>query len=139
MTEAVTKTIEPHANGAKVAVRFNVPRNLLSESTTRTILQIVRELVVNAIRHGKANEIRIAGELRDGIIRFSVRDDGAGFDPSMAPGPRQGHFGLHGIRERLRNFDGALTIESAIGQGSKFLVTLNASQDESSTSSISRA
>ena len=130
MTEAVTKTIEPHANGAKVAVRFNVPRNLLSESTTRTILQIVRELVVNAIRHGKANEIRIAGELRDGIIRFSVRDDGAGFDPSTASGPRQGHFGLHGIRERLANFDGTLRSDSSPGRGSRFTVTMKANLSE---------
>ena len=133
MTEAIRKTIEPHVGHIRAFIRFNVPRTALSETTTHAILQIVRELVVNAVRHGKATEIRIAGEFHDGTISFSVRDNGIGFSPDSMPGPRQGHFGLHGIRERLGNFSGTLTIESAAGQGAKFLVSLNASQDESAT------
>lgn len=124
MTEAVTRTVKPHLNGCAATVRFNVPREMLSESLTHAILRIVRELVVNAIRHGQAKRIRIAGELHDRTVSFSVADDGLGFDPETAPGPEQGHFGLLGIRERIENFNGSLKIASAPDRGAKFTVTL---------------
>lgn len=57
-------------------------------------------------------------------IRFSVRDDGVGFDPDNRPGPVQGHFGLQGIRERVMRMHGTLTIESKPNEGSKITVEL---------------
>ena len=129
MTEAVLRTLAPHAGDVDIQVRFNVPRKILSESTTHDILCIVRELVVNAIRHGKARHIKVAGERHDGQISFSVRDDGRGFDPAAVPGARQGHFGLQGIRERARAYSGTVDIESASGNGSKVTVSF-ASDDK---------
>jgi len=124
MTEAVTRTITPHLNGCRATVRFNVPRERLSESLTHTILRIIRELVVNAVHHGLARHVKIAGEMHDDVISFSVRDDGRGFDPQAAPGPELGHFGLLGIRERLEGLDGELQVESAPGRGARFTVTM---------------
>jgi len=127
MTEAVERTIAPHMHGVSATVRFNVPRKLLSESVTHASLRIVRELVVNAIRHGRASHLKIAGEMHDNVISFSVRDDGCGFDPDAAPGPEKGHFGLLGIRERLEDFNGSLVIDSSVGHGAKCTVTLETS------------
>lgn len=126
MTEAVSRTITPHLNGCRATVRFNVPRERLSESLTHTILRIIRELVVNAIRHGQAQHVKIAGEMHENTVSFSVSDDGSGFIPETAPGPEQGHFGLLGIRERIEDFNGNLRIASAPNRGSKFTVTLTA-------------
>ena len=124
MTEAIRRTIAPHTGDITATVRFNVPRDELSEMTTHAILRIVRELVVNAIRHGHATQIRIAGEHHDDIITFSVTDNGRGFDPADIPGPAQGHFGLLGIQERLNEMSGSLAIESTPGSGARFVVTL---------------
>lgn len=124
MTEAIARTVEPHSGNATVNVRFNVARKRFSESGVHTILRIIRELVSNAVRHGNASKIHIAGELHEGIIRFSVRDNGCGFDTSAIPGPAQGHFGLLGIRERLRQHRGTIRMESDIGKGSRITVTL---------------
>ena len=124
MTEAIQRTVAPHTEQAKVTVRFNVPREALSESTAHTILKIVRELVVNAIRHGKAGSIRIAGEYLQGRVRFSVADDGIGFDSSAVPGPSQGHFGLQGIRERAAERNGTVEVTSRPGGGTRVIVTL---------------
>ena len=125
LTDAIRKTVRPHAGAAEVSVRFNVPRDQLSDSTTHAILCIVRELTVNAVRHGQAAHVRIAGERRDGRIRFSVTDDGRGFDPSNRPGPSEGHFGLQGIRERVNRLNGTLAVRSAPGKGCKTVVELN--------------
>ena len=88
------------------------------------LLRIIRELVVNAIRHGHAQHIRIAGEFRDGLINFSVRDDGSGFDPKSIQGPAMGHFGLQGIKERVNRLHGKMKIESEPGRGTKVTVEL---------------
>jgi len=129
MTEAVNRAIVPHIGNAKAMVRFNVPRSLLSEPATHSVLSIVRELVVNAIRHGKAKSVWIAGECSNGRISFSVRDDGCGFDTASAPGPREGHFGLQGIRERVNAANGSIEVESAPGEGTK--ITISISEGES--------
>ena len=130
MTEAVLRTLTPHVGSAKLAVRFNVPREQLSEATAHAVLRIVRELAVNAVKHGHAKNIKIAGEYHDDVISFSVLDDGRGFDPSAAPGPAQGHFGLQGVRERLNDFNGTIRCDSEPGCGAKFTVVLHTPPNE---------
>ena len=128
MTEAVQKTLAPHVGNAEVQIRFNVPRAILSESAAHDTLRIIRELAVNALRHGHATRLRVAGECRDGFVRFSVRDDGTGFDPTTVPGPADGHFGLQGIRERIKDRNGTMEIDSAPGQGTKVTISLEADE-----------
>ena len=130
LSEAIRRTVLPLSENADVAVRFNVPREQLSDMTVNTILKIIRELVVNAIRHGKAGSVRIAGEMDDGGISFSVRDDGCGFDPDAAPGPGQGHFGLQGIRERIRDFCGEMSVMSSRERGTKVTVKMKPTMEQ---------
>ena len=131
MTEAIRRTVTPHVSKARLAVRFNVPRENLTDSFAHSILKIVRELVVNAIRHGKASDIRIAGERRDGVIRFVVADNGCGFDPDSAPGPGEGHFGILGIRERAAEYNGDISVESTPGRGTRVTVRLREDKEDS--------
>ena len=91
---------------------------------------MIRELVANAIRHGHAEHIRIAGSLENGLMMISVRDDGCGFDPAAAPGVAEGHFGLQGIRERLARYGGELRVESAPGKGTRAVIRLDVASDE---------
>lgn len=133
LTEAIRRMLAAHTENTKLSVRFNVPRLKLSESLMHAVLRIVYELVANAIRHGKASQVRIAGEYRNGIIRFSVSDNGCGFDPNDHPGPLQGHFGLQGIQERLKRLNGEISIKSAIGQHTKMTVAIPAHQERSSS------
>lgn len=122
MNEAIRRTLAPYVGDTSVVVRFNVPRERLSELSAHTTLRVIRELVMNAVRHGSATWVRIAGEVKDGCVRFSVSDNGIGFDADNAPGPEQGHFGLHGIRERIATMDGDLTVSSAPGKGARLVV-----------------
>ena len=127
LTEACQTALTPFTRGASVRVRFNAPLARLRETETSTVLKIVRELTSNAIRHGKAGNVRIAGELREGRIRFTVTDDGCGFNPKAAPGPADGHFGIAGIRERLRPSGGSVEFAANRPFGTKVTVTMNVS------------
>ena len=124
MSEAIRLTLEPHVADAKVSVRFNVPRKALSDNAAHAVLSIVRELTLNAIRHGHATAIRIAGTIDGDLLRFSVRDNGSGFDPDDRPGVRQGHFGLQGVLERVRALGGSLEITSKPGHGTRVAGTI---------------
>ena len=124
LQDAIRKTIQPHIEGAEVSVRFNVSRAHLSDMTVHNILSIIRELCVNAVRHGHAHHIRIAGEYSGGVLRFSVRDDGVGFDAASYPDASQGHFGLQGIKERIGRMHGSLKIESEPGKGTHVIVEI---------------
>ena len=125
MDEAVRTTLLPHVRDIALAIRFNVQRGLLSDSTAHSILCIIRELTVNAIRHGHASHIAIAGTLETDRLLFSVHDNGSGFDTDHAVGISQGHFGLQGIRERVRILGGSFELLSSIGHGTKATVSIN--------------
>lgn len=131
MSAAVRATLEPHVENAAISVRFNVPRDRLTDNAAHAILSIIRELTVNALRHGKATALRIAGCIENGKVLFSVADNGLGFDPDAAPGMPEGHFGLQGVRERIEGFGGDMTITSKIGRGAKVSIGLNLPQDNS--------
>ena len=51
-------------------------------------------------------------------------DDGTGFDPPSRPGLSDGHFGLQGVHERIRQLHGSVVIDSAPGRGTKVTVQL---------------
>ena len=113
---------------ATLSVRFRLARNTISDTTAYAILRIIRELTVNGIRHGEATEIHVAGSVEADRIRFSVRDNGKGFDPASAPGVDEGHFGLEGVRERISNLNGEMKIESSPGKGTKVTICLQKSK-----------
>ena len=123
--EAIRKTVAPVAGSASVAVRFFGPRTAISDSTAHGVLNAVRELVANAVRHGGAKKIRIAGEVRAGTLSISVRDDGCGFEMGSRPGQAEGHFGLDGIAERIERLGGRFEIESSPGSGTKGKMTIS--------------
>ena len=122
METAIRQTLLPHLDGAQLVLRFNVPRDRLTDNTVHNILCVVRELVTNAVRHGKASVLHIAGALEDNRLFFSVKDNGCGFDPASCPGMDQGHFGIQGIRERVKTLGGEVTIESVCGKGTKVTI-----------------
>ena len=122
--DAVRLVLKDAAEGADVCVRFNVPRNRLLDTTAHAILRIVRELAGNAVRHGAATAIKVAGALDHDRLFFSVRENGTGFDPGQCPGPLQGHFGLEGIRARVKQLGGVFRLESELGKGSYASVSI---------------
>ena len=125
MNEAIRQTLAPHiGDNTKLSVRFNVSRERLSDNTAHCILRIIRELVSNAVRHGGASAIKIAGSIEEDRLLFSVCDNGCGFDPDSRPNAADGHFGLQGIQDRVDGFEGELSIKSAPDAGAKVTVSI---------------
>ena len=120
--EAIRITLQPHIVDAKLHVRFNVPRRKIPDNAFHNILCIIRELVINAVRHGHATMLKVAGTIDGDRLLLSVADDGSGFDPATRPGMEQGHFGLEGVMERVKALDGTADITSAPGKGTRIAI-----------------
>ena len=122
--DALRRALLPHLCGTNLRIRFPVSRADISDRSAHAAVSVTRELVSNAIHHGRSMNISIAGALEGDKLRFSVSDDGDGFDVEHAPGPRDGHFGLSGIRERVRKLGGTFSVKSRPGNGTKATITL---------------
>lgn len=122
--EALRKALVGRIGTAELTVDFDVPRAKLTDNTFHAIVRIVRELAVNAVRHGHASHVCVRGAMKGGRLAVSVKDDGVGFDPAKRLGVAEGHFGLSGVEERLRRLGGKLAIVSAPGKGAEMEVTI---------------
>lgn len=81
------------------------------------LLQILRELLSNALRHSVARTIRVSlqGRPDDGIA-LTVADDGVGFDPAQSSTSGRG---LYNLATRTREIRGQLEIDSNPGKGAR--------------------
>lgn len=104
------------------AVKLDVPAELaatLPEKVAANLLNIVREAVSNARRHGRAREIAVSLKAGGGKWRLEVADNGAGFDPQAAPAA--GH-GLRNIDARVAELSGSCRVESRPGGPTRVVV-----------------
>lgn len=89
------------------------------------LLRITREAVHNAIKYARASMIQVALDHDANHLRLTVTDDGNGFDVDAA-NALDGHFGIRGIKERVRKIGAELQIKSAPGSGTSVGLTLPA-------------
>jgi len=96
----------------------------LDEDVGVLLLQTVRELLVNVVKHAQARNARVCMQRYEDNIRIIVEDDGIGFDTSgMTPdSKRTVKFGLFSIRERLHYIGGNIDIESEHGRGTRVTI-----------------
>lgn len=121
---AILLTLNPVLNGAKPVIRFSVPRAAVPDSMAHIVLSMIRELASNAVVHGGARTVRVAGDLDDGKLMFSVSDDGHGLGDLPLPGPDRGHFGIKGIEERAKQYGGTLRLGRSRTGGVRAVVTM---------------
>lgn len=95
----------------------------LSLSQRANLLQITREAVSNALRHGQARTVQVAlrREGENGLL-FEISDDGRGFAADRTE--KNGH-GLANLAQRAREMGAAFTTRSEPGRGTHLRFTFN--------------
>ena len=121
---AIRRSLQQITDFKNLDLAFDVPRTRVSDPTAHAVLSIIRELVANAVNHGLADRITIRGEIRDKTLEFSVTDNGYGFDPDTVSASDDGHFGLDGIRQRVKRLDGTFEIVSRPANGTRAVVRI---------------
>jgi light-regulated signal transduction histidine kinase (bacteriophytochrome) len=117
------------------------------------VVQLLQNLIGNAIKYrsAEAPRIHISAECREGVVLFSVQDNGIGIEPEFS----QQIFGifkrLHGqnypgtgiglaICQRIvERYNGRIWVDSKVGEGSKFCFTLPSSTGEQQANQVPEA
>lgn len=112
--------------GANREVRFDVKIDEtatvhLSPEQIVDALQITREAVSNALRHGGASLITVRVHQGDHEVCLLVQDNGTGFDVAS---PRDGGHGLANMRARSDRLGASVRLTSQPGEGTRVVVTL---------------
>ncbi|MGH8298270.1 MAG: sensor histidine kinase [Steroidobacteraceae bacterium] len=94
----------------------------LPKDTTIALFRIVQEGMTNIIRHAGAQSVTLRFTIEGDACRFTLSDDGRGFD-AADPKFRWSH-GLMGMRQRVRALGGQFEIESTPGAGSTLRVVV---------------
>ena len=104
---ALSRLAERTGSGA-TQVHFDSQRHEVHGRTAEILFRVAQEAVGNALRHSGCANIWMRLQATEGRLRLTVIDDGGGFDPSSAGGG----LGLEGIRQRVGQAEGYVTIES---------------------------
>jgi signal transduction histidine kinase len=112
--------------GAGRTVRFDVKvdesaTGHLSPEQTLDALQISREAVSNALRHGGASLVTVRVHQGGQEVCLLVQDNGNGFDPATR---REGGHGLGNMEARAARLGATVRITSQPGEGTRVVVTL---------------
>lgn len=94
---------------------------LLTPEQSVEALQIAREAVSNALRHGQASVITLRLHRSEREVGLLIQDNGAGFN---ADHRRAGGHGLGNMHARARRIGGALQVTSAPGAGARIQATV---------------
>lgn len=96
----------------------------LSQDIEIVLFRSVRELLINIVKHARAQRVKITIRVNKKNLRIRVTDDGVGFNPEMKAtrAYKEQQFGLFNITERIRHLGGRLEMDSQKGKGT--MVTL---------------
>jgi signal transduction histidine kinase len=111
--QALGERAERHGIDVDVSIELTAEETRHIPEIETAMYRIVQEALTNAAKHGNARRAVVEVHEDETDIRVSVRDDGAGFDPSS----QTDGFGLLGMHERVHLLDGTFEIDSAPGQG----------------------
>jgi signal transduction histidine kinase len=122
---------ESAARGTGLTCRFEAdgaPRPLAAPAE-EALLRAAQTSLANVWAHARAATAVVSLAYLDGEVTLDVFDDGVGFDPATLPQelrPDGTGYGLRGLRRRVEEVGGALTLESAPGEGTVVAVRLPA-------------
>ena len=90
----------------------------LAESVEVAAYYVVSEALTNAAKHSHASKVKVELEVREPVLRVTVRDDGVGgADPGRGSG-------LLGLKDRVEALGGTLDLESGRTLGTSLIVEL---------------
>ncbi|MDH4151051.1 MAG: type IV pili methyl-accepting chemotaxis transducer N-terminal domain-containing protein [Betaproteobacteria bacterium] len=126
---ALRRMLERFGAQSGLAVEFSdsgtgVP--LHAESQLQ-VLHILQEALSNVRKHAGATRVRLAVQ-RDADYRFTVADDGSGFDVGEAADAADSHIGLRIMRERAQRIGATVEVQSKPRSGAIVTLTLPVGQ-----------
>jgi PAS domain S-box-containing protein len=137
VVKEVIATYQPQAEQANSPLRLTAPECVSGIWDPLRLGQIVANLLSNALKHGGGKPVDLSVDTDGAVVRIAVRDYGVGipreqqnriferFERGGAPRSDGGlGLGLYVVRCLAEVHHGTVTVESDLGKGSTFTVSL---------------
>ena len=108
----------------EITVAIEGEQRALTDLVAGNLLLLAQEGITNALKHAQPARVELHLSFALHAVTLVIRDDGVGFDPSTVEGPKEGHFGLQGMRERMKRLGGRVEIKSAPKSGTTLTATV---------------
>lgn len=112
-----------HRSGIKASFSFNDSGEEFSDRVKTCIYRIAQEALNNCEKYAQAMHVGVRLIRDEGSLTLTVEDDGVGFDLQGHSMPIRGT-GILGIRERVFQLGGTLTLDTGTGQGTRLTVVI---------------
>jgi two-component system, NarL family, sensor histidine kinase DegS len=92
------------------------------------LFRLVQESLSNIVKHAHATYVSVEIAFHPGTLRVVIQDNGIGFDAELVErklgGGSGNHFGLVGMKERVKLLEGKMELESIANAGTKIAIEL---------------
>lgn len=112
MTEHLSKEFKTQVSFSASGAPF-----ALSPPKAHDLLMVAREAVFNAVAHGSPARVEVTLAYGSDELMLRVADDGCGFEAAPKEDKQRNHFGLTGMRERMKRSGGKFSLQTAPGKG----------------------
>ncbi len=122
LEERLKKEIEKASHLLKAQWDWNISiSSEISETVGKHMVFILREALNNIAKHSKATNVSISIKEQNRCVELLIKDNGIGFNQKKVE-RLYGHYGLTGIKERVKAINGDVVIDSSIKKGTSILV-----------------
>jgi len=145
LVDEILISLQFYPGSDKITMEVNIPEDLTLCSDATRVRIVLANLLSNAFKysnHGKENAfIKIVATKNQTHIDISIRDNGTGIDDQYLPKIFDMFFqandksegsglGLYIVKETLEKIQGDIRVQSEVGKGTEFIVTLPIQMDE---------
>lgn len=113
------KRIIDNFNFCDIDFKYKGDFNSLPPNIIEVISSNIKESLTNTSKYSKASKVEISIDINEKYVRTCIKDDGQGV-PKLKEG-----FGLSGMRERIRNINGSISINGENGFLIVFIIPLS--------------
>jgi len=115
--EVINRTREE--TGIPIYFHNEWPQQEFPADVEMNVLRIVQECLANIRKHSQAEVVRVLLTARNGSNIVLIEDDGIGFETSTIKPEGGRQLGLNILRDRARQINGKIDIESEPGDGTR--------------------
>lgn len=116
----------------ELILELEASEEVLPAEVQVALYRIAQESINNVIKHSQATQLLIALQYEPEQLTLRIEDNGKGFDQQAT----SGGMGQTTLRERANAIGASLTIDSAVGQGTRILLVWQSSVSPSSASLV---
>ncbi|MFI7015421.1 sensor histidine kinase [Streptomyces sp. NPDC050164] len=119
VAQTLRRTLDRFAEDTGLTVDADLADLDCDQQTRIALLRCTQESLANVRKHARASTVGVVLARQPYGVELEITDDGRGFVVESSTG-----FGLDGMRKRLAELGGRLTVTSSVGDGTRVLALI---------------